>query len=149
MEFKLPEPFGADIPMKDLHVYQWASQQEVRSEVTLHNYLQAVGFQKGVHRLREKDVTVLRYALEAWHRTAPLLKGEYSLDELLPPGGPYYLQAAPWRCGCSQKVKEALVQAGWVHPVRSSTTYFAVVDGVLWAHYQTILGQRAIARIKE
>ena len=66
--FSLPAPIRDDIPMSDLHVWQWAKGQP-RAEVKVINYLKSVGFALGRDRLTPEDLKTLQYATDHFHRT--------------------------------------------------------------------------------
>ncbi len=144
-------PVTNDTPFDQLHVWQWAREQD-RRMVTLANYLKAIGFTTGKDRLTEEQYDTLHYAIETFHRCEPHMSGEYAFDALMHKASTagFYVQGKEGRFIPSAAVVAALESAGWIHEVKPETTYFELVNetGVLWAKYQQLLGSRPIARIK-
>lgn len=70
--FKLPEPFGVDIPFKDLHI--WSYLESIGFDGTqsnldvIHDYLRSLGFNQGLHYL--ENVKCLRYALNYYYEAS-------------------------------------------------------------------------------
>lgn len=147
--FTLPAPISADIPMSDLHVWQWAKGQP-RAEVKVMNYLESVGFALGRDRLTPEDLKTLKYAIDHFHRTEPHMPGPVPFSEVLTPAPQgFYVQGKPGKFALSKSARSALKEAGWIYDVQPDNTYFQVINGKLWAKYQQIIGSRALVEVTE
>jgi hypothetical protein len=150
--FKLPGPIGADIPFEELHAWQWAGNQP-RARVDIFTYLSDLGFVKGRDKITSEEFDILKYAFDAFHRTAPHYPGRVKLSEALrplPDGAPgFYLQGHAGRYALAPELSEALTQAGWIYDVKPDTTYFQVIRGRLFAKYQQIIGSRCLCEVAE
>lgn len=152
------KPLDRDTPLNQFHVWEWA-RSVPRKEATLKNYLDAVGFKVGTDQLTEVQYDVLRAAFEQFFRVEPILPDTFKFADIFKPVGlgeiGYYVQGAPGRSGERYELHgpglrftEILVEEGWVKSTRPHETYFQLVNGVLWARYQTILGQRPVCRVE-
>lgn len=154
-QFKIPgAPLTGDTKFCDMHVWQWAEQQPRKAlHLTLTGYLSSIGFVAGRDTLSERELDCLRGALDIYQRTAPHMKGTHALYDLIRPAGSseggYTVVGAErgTRYVVMPGVLTALRDAGWVYAINPNTTYFEVVNDVLWARYQTILGSRPLARV--
>ena len=112
-------------------------------------YLASLGFVKGRDTVSEESLRLLRMVLEHFWCCAPELPARKVADVFTPSSGPdsYYVQGMPRRQSVAQDVSRALRAAGWVHEVNPHTTFFEVVNGFVWAKYQSILGDRCLCRL--
>lgn len=152
--FALPgAPVTGEAPFRTLHVVKWARSQDKRADVTMDNYLSAVGFVVGRDRLDETQYDVLHGAIEHFHRVEPHLKGEHKFSDLFtlaPKGSGFWVKGVtdgPWIP--AQALVDALVASGWIYDVTPDTTYFNFIaeNCTVWAEYQQIIGSRPLARI--
>lgn len=152
--FPLPGEVTSETPFGHLHIWQWAGAQDDRNKVTLCEYLLSIGFVTGAHRITEQQYEILSLALDHYRLVAPHMPGVRTFDSLftLAPenykGEVFWVQGKPGRYILADEVRTALFKAGWIYDVQPDTTYFAVINGTLWAKYQSIIGSRALARIE-
>ncbi len=149
--FTLPGPMGPDVPFSSLHVWAWAKTQ-ARADVCIIRYLQSLGFVLGVHCITPDEHRTLDYAIDHFHRVTPHFPGPMRLADALKPAGPdggFYVQGhpTPGRYLLGPELVQALTGAGWIYDVTPETTYLALVNGVLWARYQQIIGSRPLVEI--
>lgn len=149
--FPLPGPLADDIPMSQLHVWQWAAAQP-RADVTLARYLAALGFVTGTHRLTPEQHDTLKCALQHFHSVHPHLTPR-RLADVFPGPGAFYVQGLPGRHAVAPDVLAALTAAGWVYDVTPASTYFQIQHGEdgrpfkVWARYQQIIGSRPLFQV--
>lgn len=158
--FKFPgKALTMDQPLDQTHFWEWA-RTIPRADVTMTNYLKAVGFVIGTDVLSEEQHAVLRSAELYFHSCEPHMQGEFAFTDLFEPVGlgeiGYYVQGAPgstgqrWKlCRDGVQIRRILVDSGWVMDTQPHETYFQVVNGnMLWAKYQTLIGSRPVCRLK-
>lgn len=152
--FTLPGPMTAETPFTEFHAWQWAQHQK-RDRVDVFNYLAELGFVKGKHRITPEQFELLRVVIDMFHRVAPRMDGIHAFADLLTPATSideqtsFYVQGKPGRYVPSDALVAALVDAGWVYAVRPQTTYFAIINGKVFAKYQQIIGSRVLAQLKD
>ena len=148
MSFTIPGPFTNQTPFHAMHVWQWAKAQP-RAKVTIHDYLAALGFIVGTDRLTEEDYRTLDHVIEAFHRVAPHISEPLTFADAFAAGGTYYVQGMEGRFTPSARILAALVAAGWIYEPAPENTYFQIVNGMLWAKYQQIIGSRCLAELAQ
>lgn len=147
--FKIPGPFGPDVPFSKMHVWQWAKTQP-RRNVEISAYLQAIGFVMGSDRLTESDYDTLYHAIDHFHRVAPHYPDPLTFAQAFtqsPDASGFHVVRKPGCYALAPMLHEALQTAGWIYDIEPETTYFEIVNGILWARYQQIFGSRALAQI--
>lgn len=147
----IPAPFSDITNFDKMHFWAWASAQEKRNDVTINNYLDSLDFVVGQDKLTDGEYTTLNFAVETWHRTTPWIREVLKFNELFTPAdeGGYYVFGAAKRYYPTQKVIDAIHEAGWIYNVNPMTTYFEIIQGNrLYAKYQQVIGSRFIAIIK-
>lgn len=151
--FKLPRPCASNTPFNQLHVWKWADKQVERKSVTRENYLKAVGFTIGEHKLIESKLELLRMAIDEWHRSTPIIRELRSFDEVfgLPIAGQpmfsFYEDHKRTQVNLIESTRAAL-QERWIYTLDSDNCYFELINGKVWAKYQTILGSKPLVRLK-
>lgn len=151
--FSIPGNPNMQTPFTEMDFWKWAEKQ-LRGNVRMSKYLGHLGFVVGVDQLTEDQYSILKGAVQHFHDTAPHMGSEvFSFDDLFHPcdsPGAYFVRGKAGKYRPVQKVIDALNTAGWIESINPHTTYFEIVRGnKLWAKYQTILGSRPLAHIKE
>lgn len=154
--FVMPQPWGSDVPLNEVALYLWADRQPRRSDVSISNYLNYIGFVIGTHRLEEEDYKIMKYAVECWHRCTPWIREPRKFEDLFfkvlgdSRYPSYWVHGKEGRYTISKDVVEALEQSGWIYDVTPETTFFSVNNhGMVTAAYQHILGSRVVAKLIE
>lgn len=151
MPYTIPAPFGTDVPFTQMHVWQWA-RTVPRADVDVFNYLDSLGFVIGQDKCTEQEFEILKYACDAFHRTAPHIAECLTFSECFTEAstpGAFWVQGKPGRYHPRPAILEALQGAGWIYDITPETTYFAVINGRLFAKYQQIIGSRCIVQLRE
>ena len=149
--FALPGPLADDIPLSQLHVWQWAAAQP-RADVTVARYLASLGFVTGTHRLTSEQYDTLKCALQLFHSVHPHLAPR-RLADAFPGPGDFYVSGLQDRRALAPDVAAALQAAGWVYDVTPASTYFQIQHGEdgrpfkVWARYQQIIGSRPLFQV--
>lgn len=153
-QFTIPGPITENTPFRELHFWQWA-QHQPRGRVAVKTYLGEVGFIVGRDKITESEYKILRYAVEAFHRCMPWMGAERKFSDVfrksdgVTDGESFYVQGMVDRFDITQEVREALEASGWVYDVRPETTYFAIINGTVFAKYQQILGSRPLFKLAQ
>lgn len=145
-----------DTPFNQMDIWAWMFTQE-RNDCTVLGYLKHLGFGKGTDTLTEDQYSILHGAVEHFHDTAPHMgSGVFEFSGLFTAhtddtnGLGYWVSGMPGTYDPKPEVLTALHNAGWVCSISPHTTYFQVVNkNKIVAKYQTILGSRSLAYIKE
>lgn len=146
-EFKIPgAPLTGETPFCDMDIWAWAQGQD-RADVSVLRYLEGRGFVPGEDKISEDESECLRYAVGHFHRTAPWMSGEAKFKELFTRvyKRGYFVSGRTGYWEPCAGIKEALDKAGWLW---DEGTYFKEVNGVLWAHYNQIIGSRPLVKVK-
>lgn len=150
--FALPGPLADDIPLSQLHVWQWAAAQP-RADVTVARYLASLGFVTGTHRLTSEQYDTLKCALQHFHSVHPHLAPRRLADAFPGPGG-FFVDGLPGGpFAVAPDVVAALQAAGWIYDVTPASTYFQIQRGEdgrpvkVWASYQQIIGSRPVCEV--
>ena len=145
----LPGPLTDQTPFAEMHVWGWAKGQP-RANVKITKYLDSLGFVVGRDRLTEAQYQTLDYAIKHFHRVYPHVASPLTFAECFTeaPTG-FYVQGKPGRYSLEPKLREALDAAGWIYEVSPETTYFEILNGILWAKYQQIIGSRPVCFVLE
>lgn len=133
------------------HFWSWAKDQS-REDVTVANYHKCLT-EAGITGLDRDTMESIRFAVILFCTTQPHMPGIHRLRSLFKKAESGYLVQGYGnvRYEPSKRLLTALRNAGWIYAINPSTTYFVYIPEtkVLWAKYQTIIGQRPLARIGE
>lgn len=147
--FTIPGPLTDRTPFAEMHVWGWAKSQP-RANIELTKYLDSLGFVVGRDRLTEAQYQTLEYAIDTFHRVYPHFAKPLSFSEALTESAAgFYVQGKPGRYSLEPKLHETLDAAGWIYEVSPETTYFEIINGILWAKYQQIIGSRPLCFVLE
>lgn len=152
--FQLP-PYNDDQPLVEHPYYQWLTANVDRKEgghSKMLDWIKGLGFRVGEDALSPGDLSTLHVVEEHWWCCSPWFKPHSDKDLFtLPTKGAdkFFIQgpAHDEFLGITQKLRDMVVEAGWIYDVHPSTTYFEVIEGRLYAKYQQILGSRYICDI--
>lgn len=149
--FKIPGQIHSQVPFNQLHFWKWADKEKFRSDVTLDNYLKAIGFVLNTHHLSPEEYDILRNAVDQWHRSTPWIRQRRTVTQLFSQDkeSSYTVWDKYGKYTPSAEVMSALVASGWIYAPNPNNTYFKIIEDRLYAKYQTIIGSRLIAKIKE
>ena len=152
--FKLP-PYNDDRPLVEHPFYQWLTANVDRKEgghSRLLDWVKLLGFSVGDDALSPEDAKTLYFVEDYWWRCSPFFEPHWDKDLFTPPtkgAGGFYIHGETHNefMNITQKLRNMVVEAGWIYNVHPSTTYFEVIEGRLYAKYQHILGSRYICDI--
>ena len=139
-------------PMNTDPFYLWLNQFDKRSLplMPLILYLSDIGYKPKEDYLKQEDLQFLRSILDHWLWQTPETQEVCHFDALFTfTENEFYIRGKDKRYGITQKLRELIMNSGWVYHCDMTTTYFEITeDNRLFAKYQSILGQRYLCKLK-
>lgn len=148
-------------PLSKDAFYAWLSEDENNPRIKGNQrehmilcYLESLGFIKGEDKITEKELQILQYIEEHWHRTFPRLPSSKFSDLFPVPDSEHgYYVAGNVKGKLHNKYllgKDlilAINETGMIYRLSPENYYFEIINGNLFIKYQQILGSRFICNI--
>lgn len=141
-------------PMVNDPFYHWLNARYNSCKVNVINrehpdwycYLTDIGFNSDVNIVTEESLAMLKNIEDHWFNQTPWFEPR-SKEELF--YNTNHLDGTIGAGNATHELVQMVINAGWIYDVTPETTYFTVIQGYLFAKYQSILGGRKICKVKD